>query len=315
MRLTSDNIEPALLRCLAPRIGMYHLTQRLQLEHDRFDWFTRRDMNERLHLASVLKFLVTISGMRHRGERNAMSPVVVTNRIESGRLPAAFDGYRVLHLTDLHLDGKFDFVPIIAAALDGIDYDICVLTGDYRFLPADSTRLREQLTQLRAHIRTEAIGVLGNHDSLTMVPWMEDMGYRMLLNESTTLEREHSVIDLVGVDDYHTFRCADIEKAMRTTSGGFTVMLNHSPEQFREAAYAGCDLYLCGHTHGGQICLPGGAPLSLNLHCTRRVGSGAWQFRDMHGYTSRGVGTSVVHLRFNCPPEIVIHELVNVAED
>ena len=144
-----------------------------------------------------------------------------------------------------------------------------------------------------------------------MVPWMEDMGYRVLLNESMILTRDAGEIDLVGVDDYHYIRCSDIEKAMRDTRSDFVLMLNHSPEQFRQAAYAGVDLYLCGHTHGGQVCLPGGAPLSLNLHCTRKVGAGSWRFRDMHGYTSRGVGTSVAHLRFNCPPEIVIHELAS----
>lgn len=315
MHRSLDEIEPALLRRLEPRIGLYHLNQRLQLERDRFDRFSRRDVAARLRVGTLLGVLTTVAGIRRRGERNAVTPEVSVNRIVSPRLPRQFDGYRVLHLSDLHLDGKFDLVPVIAAAIAELDYDICLLTGDYRNRLHDSRQLKEQMEKLRSYIRTEAIGVLGNHDSLTMVSWMEDMGFRLLLNESLQLNRGSVAIDLVGVDDYHYFRCADIEKALHRTEGEFVLMLNHSPEQFRQAAYAGVDVYLCGHTHGGQICLPGGAPLSLNLHCTRRVGTGAWQFRDMHGYTSRGVGTSVAHLRFNCPPEIVIHELVCAARD
>lgn len=260
-------------------------------------------------MAAMLRVLTTVSGVRRRGERNAVSPVVAVNQVVSPSLPPQFNGYQVLHLTDLHLDGKFDYVPVIAAATEALDYDICLLTGDYRYRLEDSDALLTQMARLREIIPTEAIGVLGNHDSLAMVPWLEDMGFRILLNESLPLKRDNAVIDLVGVDDYHYFRCSDIEKAMRQTQGGFVLMLNHSPEQFRQAAYAGVDLYLCGHTHGGQICLPGGVPLSLNLNCTRRVGTGAWRFRDMQGYTSRGVGTSVADLRFNCPPEIVVHEL------
>ena len=315
MPLDRKDIEPALLRRLEPRIGLYHLRQRLELERDRFDAFSRKPLADRLHLGRVVSQLARISGLQARGERNALSPQVTLNRVVSPSLPPAFDGYRVLHLTDLHLDGKFDLIPVIEASIGHLDYDVCLLTGDYRCGLSDSRRLQEQMISLRELIRGEAVAVLGNHDSLTMVPWMEDAGFRVLLNESIQVERDEAAIDLVGVDDYHYFRCSDIEKALREARSGFVVMLNHSPEQFRQAAYAGVDLYLCGHTHGGQICLPGGSPLSLNLHCTRKVGAGAWLFRDMHGYTSRGVGTSVAQLRFNCPPEIVVHELVRASRD
>jgi hypothetical protein len=66
---------------------------------------------------------------------------------------------------------------------------------------------------------------------------------------------------------------------------------------------------LCGHTHGGQICLPGGYPLTWDARCPRRLAAGAWSYGGMAGYTSVGAGSSVVNARLNCLPEITIHRL------
>lgn len=301
--------DSQLIGRLEPRIGLYHLNQRLQREKDKGDTFSRRKLDEWLPIGPVVRAFVAATGIRARGERNAKSPVLTRHTIRSARLPHAFEGYRILHLTDLHLGGEIDFVEVLRRRLDSLDYDLCVLTGDFREHFRDSPELRQQLKRLRDLIETEAYGVLGNHDSITMVSWMEDMGYRLLLNESDCVERGGERINVVGVDDYHYFRCANIERAMAGIVPGFTLMLNHSPEQFRQAAYAGVDAYLCGHTHGGQLCLPNGWPPNLNLECTRKVGSGPWTFGGMSGYTSRGVGTSLVPVRFNCFPEIVLHEL------
>jgi uncharacterized protein len=86
-------------------------------------------------------------------------------------------------------------------------------------------------------------------------------------------------------------------------------LLSHTPEVYRQAAHAGFDLLLSGHTHGGQICLPGSIPLMLEAVLPRRMGAGAWQHGKMAGYTSVGAGCSVVPVRFNCPPEITLHRL------
>jgi predicted MPP superfamily phosphohydrolase len=91
--------------------------------------------------------------------------------------------------------------------------------------------------------------------------------------------------------------------------GAPAILLSHTPELYRQAAHAGFDFFLCGHTHGGQICLPGGVPVILEAKIPRRLGSGAWSHGPMQGYTSRGAGTSVVDVRFNCPGEITLHRL------
>jgi predicted MPP superfamily phosphohydrolase len=66
---------------------------------------------------------------------------------------------------------------------------------------------------------------------------------------------------------------------------------------------------LSGHTHGGQICLPGSIPITLDATLPRRMGSGAWQYHRMSGYTSVGAGSSIIAVRLNCPPEITLHHL------
>ena len=88
-----------------------------------------------------------------------------------------------------------------------------------------------------------------------------------------------------------------------------SLLLAHSPEIYRHAAYVGFDVMMCGHTHGGQICLPGGIALTFNSSAPRFTGVGAWSYALMQGYTSAGTGSSVVPARFNCPPEVTLHHL------
>jgi predicted MPP superfamily phosphohydrolase len=88
-----------------------------------------------------------------------------------------------------------------------------------------------------------------------------------------------------------------------------SILLAHSPEIYRRAAYVGFDVMLCGHTHGGQIRLPGTPALTYNSAAPRYTGEGDWTFDLMQGYTSAGTGSSIFPARFNCPPEITLHRL------
>jgi predicted MPP superfamily phosphohydrolase len=136
------------------------------------------------------------------------------------------------------------------------------------------------------------------------------MGVTMLLNEAILIERDGARFHLAGIDDAHFFRVDNIEKAASgIPAREFSILLSHTPEIYRQAAHADFDLLLAGHTHGGQICLPGGVPITLDAVLPRRMGAGAWAYHGMSGYTSRGAGSSVVPARFNCPPEITLHHL------
>jgi predicted MPP superfamily phosphohydrolase len=115
---------------------------------------------------------------------------------------------------------------------------------------------------------------------------------------------------LAGIDDPHYYRADNLEKAADTIPPGMiSILLAHSPEIYRHAAHADFNIMLCGHTHGGQICLPGGMPLMCNARCPRLYCSGAWSYNNLHGYTSAGSGACVVDVRLNCPPEITLHHL------
>jgi predicted MPP superfamily phosphohydrolase len=139
------------------------------------------------------------------------------------------------------------------------------------------------------------------------------MGIRILLNECETISCGDETIYLAGIEDAHYYRVANIEKAgSEIPRDGFSILLSHTPEVYRQAAHAGFDLFLSGHTHGGQICLPGSIPITLGSVLPRHLGSGPWKYGNMIGYTSVGVGCAAVPVRFNCLPEITLHHLQRI---
>jgi predicted MPP superfamily phosphohydrolase len=262
-------------------------------------------------LAKLIRFALRAVGLYRRAQRNALDIRIRYNDVTLARLPAAFDGYTLLHLSDLHVDMSDAIVPRLIETVAALEYDACVLTGDYR--AATSGPIEPALDGMRrlcAVLRRPLYGVLGNHDSISMLPALESIGIRFLMNESVRIEREGAALVLAGVDDPHYFRADDLERACAGSASVTTsILLSHTPEIYRRAAAAGFDLMLCGHTHGGQICLPGGIPITLDADLPRRFGRAAWRYDRLQGYTSVGCGTSIVDVRINCPPEITLHRL------
>jgi predicted MPP superfamily phosphohydrolase len=226
-------------------------------------------------------------------------------------LPSGFDGFTLLHISDPHVDMNDGAMRRLAELLPALNYDLCVVTGDFRGATYGSfDAALAGFAEVRARIKGPVYGVLGNHDTIRMVPGLEDMGIRMLLNECETIVRGDARIHLAGIDDAHFYRVDNIEKAAAAIPrGAFSILLSHTPEVYRQAAHADFALILSGHTHGGQLCLPGGIPITLDSVLPRHMGSGAWVYQGMVGYTSVGVGSSIVPARFNCPPEITLHHL------
>lgn len=314
--LTTGRDYAALEQQLEQRLGRLYARQRLGIEDD-FETRIFRHGTNLFHienwfsLHSVIRTALKLSGLYWRGQRNTARIKVRHNHVGLRGLPSAFDGFTLLHLSDLHVDMNPAAMHRLVELLHEIDYDICVLTGDYRGKthgPIEETL--DGMAQIRTHLKDEVYAVLGNHDTIRMVPGLEDMGIRLLLNESASIERGGAGIHLVGIDDAHYFRVDNIEKAASDIHHeDISILLSHTPEIFRQAAYADFDLLLAGHTHGGQICLPGGIPVTLDSILPRHMGSGTWRYHRMAGYTSTGVGSSVVPVRFNCPPEITLHHL------
>jgi predicted MPP superfamily phosphohydrolase len=149
------------------------------------------------------------------------------------------------------------------------------------------------------------LATLGNHDPSDIVPHLESVGLEVLLNRSLRIRRGAEQIAVTGIDDVHRYYTPAAAAALTAHDPArFGLALVHSPEFAGEAAAAGYDLYLCGHTHGGQVCLPGGRPLITHLCRHRDLSSGLWRQRAMVGFTSRGAGPSSLPVRFNCPPEV-----------
>lgn len=223
-------------------------------------------------------------------------------------LPPAFDGYSILHLTDLHLDHMPETAEAAAGLIAPLAPDLCVITGDIRDnihapIPPIVDRLSHIVSRVQA--RDGIFGILGNHDCAAMVAPMEDIGVTMLCNEVVFLERRGERIHLTGLDDVHHFHTKAAHVTLKTAPLGFGIALVHSPEVADHAAERH-RLYLTGHTHGGQICLPGGRALITGLKRHRNLVSGLWEHGGMIGYTSRGVGASVIPLRLNCQGEVVL---------
>jgi predicted MPP superfamily phosphohydrolase len=311
-----DADESAVDAALRLRITEPHLRLRLGIEAEE----EQRIIGQGLNLVhwenwysfqSLLRLGLRASLLYQRGRRNARRIELTHNDFLLPLLPAALDGLKILHISDLHLDMDPEFPDVLGRRVAGLDYDLCALTGDFRYetygpwLPAV-----ESLERLCGYLRAPIYGILGNHDSIRMVPAMESAGVRMLMNESVPFQRRGATLYLAGVDDPHYYQADNLEAAVaqiprRATS----LLLAHSPEIYRRAAHSGFAAMLCGHTHGGQIRLPGGIPLILNANCPRRLGSGSWDYAGMLGYTSTGAGSSVLDVRFNCPAEVTLHTL------
>jgi uncharacterized protein len=308
--------ELAVLAALETRLGHLHVRQRLGLERDYEAQAFRRSMHI-LHLRNwyslhgLIRGSLRAVGLHRRGQRNALAIEVRENEVPLAALPRPFDGYTILQISDLHLDINGAITAALQQCIQSLRYDLCVLTGDYRartFGPAD--RALAELKRLRPHIAEPVYGVLGNHDSIRMVPAMEAMGYQMLLNEWVRLDRGEDAIYLSGIDDAHSYRMQDFHRAAHDIPGqAISILLSHTPEVYRHAAHAMFDLMLCGHTHGGQICLPGGIPVLTDANVPRSLARGAWRYHRMAGYTSAGAGASIVDVRLNCPPEVTLHRL------
>lgn len=301
---------------LQARVGDDHASRRLELEQAH-DGHVHRWQHRLFHFESWyslhgwIRHGLRMTGLYRRSVENARRPALREHHFHFPALPLAFDGFRILQLSDLHLDMDLPTTRAIIEAVSGLDYDICVLTGDYRARTFGNCDAAMALMgELRDKLADPVYAVLGNHDSIHMLPAMEALGIRVLMNEGDSLNRDGASIGLAGIDDAHYFHLHDIERAFAAVKNEpVKILLSHTPEVYDEAAAAGFDAFLCGHTHGGQLCLPGGIPLKLESRCPRFLGKGAWRQGRMQGYTSTGASTSMVNVRLNCPGEITMHHL------
>jgi hypothetical protein len=265
-----------------------------------------------------LKFALRCAGLYERGVGNALRPVVRELHCSFPNLPLHFDGFRILQISDLHIDGTDGLAEVLGSLLSTVEADVCVLTGDYRF--EDFGPYEDVSPQMRAVLSTVSakhgiFGILGNHDTSGIALALEEMGVRMLVNDANEIPGGGGApLFVVGIDDPFDYRCHDLTGALSAVpSNAFKILLAHAPELYDEAAENGIDLYLSGHTHAGQIRFPIIGSIRNNSRCPRSLAYGHWSHRGMQGYTTAGAGCSSLPVRFNCPPEVALIKLHRAA--
>lgn len=234
--------------------------------------------------------------------------------LEFPTLPPAFDGYRLLHISDLHLM-HFGTIPRqLLAVLPTLPADLAVFTGDYKHhtFSADGP-IPGWMGRIAAACRTRdgALAILGNKDNAGMKRTFAPHGIDVLINEARTLERARpdgggERIHVLGVDAERPVR--QPERAARILDGlprdGFRILLAHTPDYVRPAAERGIELVLAGDTHGGQILLPVLGAVKVKSELGRRYCRGLIREGATLLHVSSGCGTANVPFRLACPPEV-----------
>lgn len=229
-------------------------------------------------------------------------------------LPSVFDGFRILHVSDLHGDARMARASAgerLARASE-LSPDIVVFTGDLAARPNAIAAMAEEMARLQA--ADGQFAVIGNHDA-----WMGEervadalasAGFRVLANEHVALERREQKLYLAGVRDASYTRADDLPAALRgVPEGAPVIVISHSPDIVLKPAAERAALILAGHTHGGQVVFPWLGPLYVPTRLGRRRMAGLFEVNGRKVFVTRGLGEVFPPFRLNCPPEIALISL------
>lgn len=235
--------------------------------------------------------------------------------LELPRLAPAFDGYRIVQVSDLHADAwtTEEHLFEMATLVNRQDPDLIVITGDFitRRAPRFADQLVAPLRTLRA--RDGVLAVLGNHDHWSgarlVRGYLETIGIKELPNDVHTLRRNGDELHIAGVDDvWEGMDRLDVVMN-RLPASGAAVLLAHEPDFADTSAATGrFDLQLSGHTHGGQVRLPFFGPPILPAYGKKYV-MGRYQVGSLIQYTNRGIGGLRFRARWDCRPEVTVFDL------
>lgn len=228
--------------------------------------------------------------------------------IKTPGLPASFDGLRLAHLTDLHLNHYLDprFYDFCIEEINRLKPDLTVVTGDIISRKKFGPNAASMLSRIKS---VYGVFVLrGNHDF-----WQDGKkihreiakkGIVILDNRTVEIEKQGEKIRLAGVE--HPWKKLKTwDRNLFPRDGTYSICLTHTPDNFLRATRAGAALTLCGHTHGGQIRLPFFGPVVCPSRFSRRFDQGFFQQGQALLYVNRGVG-STMPFRFRCPSEIAL---------
>ena len=240
---------------------------------------------------------------------------IVQEEIKIKGLPPAFQGYRIVQVSDLHT-GHWLTVERLHGVVELINDqnpDMVAITGDFISYELDS--IHDDLVKALANIQAVdgTVAVLGNHDH-----WFDPVAVRQILARSGVIELPNDVITIIrgtaelhiaGVDDIIVDQ-ADLPSLLdKMPANGPAILLAHEPDFADISATTGrFALQLSGHSHGTQIIPPGMKPIVRGPGFSKYP-KGRYQVGPMVQYTNRGIGTHILRLRINCPPEITVFSL------
>ena len=231
-------------------------------------------------------------------------------------LPPSFHGYTIAHLTDLHLGFLVseNFVENVVNKTNQLKPDLIVCTGDYvhdRNTTKTIDRVWPMLSQLQA--KDGVYSVLGNHDHWADTNrsqyWLERTGQN-LRHTSKALYRGKERIVLGGAGDYWEDELGIDTAFASSDEHDYRILLAHNPDSADSTFQTPLSLVISGHTHGGQVVVPFYGPPVLPVQ-NKKYTSGLVQTEKTAVFISRGLGWALYPVRFNCPPEIALLELVN----
>ena len=234
---------------------------------------------------------------------------VTRHQVILPRLAPAFDGLRVVHLSDLHCGPSFfnnAHIRRAVARANDHEPDLVVLTGDFVNRASSIRHCARLLTGL--HARYGVVAVLGNHDYWTdpaaITRELRSAGITVLNNESVAIRRGESRLWIAGLDDAWEGQPNLAQAVQSIPARDPIILLVHEPDVATVASSAPIDLQLSGHVHGGQVRLPWvGALITPNLG--HKYPMGWYRVGEMQLYTSRGIGVTFPGIiRLNCPPEV-----------
>ena len=244
--------------------------------------------------------------------------------IVSDRIPQGFDGFRIAQVSDLHNAQFGENNSKLIELLSQTDPDIIVITGD--LIDSRQTDIEIALDFARQAIKIAPVYfVSGNHEA--RVSEYEDLkmglaeaGVIVLENQKVEITRDGEAITLMGIDDpsfQESYLFGDAESVakqaiemLQSESDGYTVLLSHRPELFELYVKTGMDLVFCGHAHGGQFRLPFlGGLVAPNQGFFPKYDAGQFTEENTTMIVSRGVGNSIIPIRFNNRLEIILAEL------
>ena len=244
--------------------------------------------------------------------------------ISSDRLPEAFDGYRIAHVSDLHNAELGKNNEKLLDMLQEAKPDIIAITGDIIDSRNTDIDIALQFTKAAMEI-APCYYVTGNHEARVseydeLKAGLIEQGFVVLEDATTEISLDGDTITLMGVNDpsYQTeYLFGDSETVMNgklqeisDAENGFTVLLSHRPELFEIYADNNMDLVLSGHAHGGQFRLPFvGGLVAPNQGLFPKYDAGLYTEENTNMVVSRGIGNSILPFRFNNRPEVILIDL------